>query len=58
MIFKEIIRKELIKLQSNNFYYGSKEQIKHEKFILQNSNIEMEYKECLEEYYHRILKTL
>lgn len=58
MIFKEFIKEELIKLQSNDLYYGSKEQIKNEKLILQNSTIEMEYKECIEEYYYRIFKAL
>jgi hypothetical protein len=58
MIFREFIKKEMIKLQSNSFYYGSKEQIKAEKFILENSKIKMEFRECIEEYYYRILKTL
>ena len=58
MNLKEFVKKEMIKIQSNNFYYGSKEQIKNETFILENSNIKIHYKECIEEYYYRILKTL
>ena len=58
MNLKQFVKKEMIKIQSNDFYYGSKEQIKNETFILENSNIKVDYKECIEEYYHRILKTL
>ena len=58
MNLKQFVKKEMIKIQSNDFYYGSKEQIKNETFILENSNIKIDYKECIEEYYYRILKTL
>ena len=62
MNLKELVKKEMKLLIDNEHYYGSKEQIKAERIILifafKDLGIEMKYKECLEEYYYRILKTL
>ena len=56
----EIIKVELEELVNNENYYVSKEQIRNEKYILQfafkDLGIEMEYNECLEEFYYRIMK--
>ena len=58
MTIKEFIIAEMKLLIDNENYYGSKEQIESEKFIFSQTKIKMNYKECLEEYYYRILKTL
>ena len=54
----EIINNEMERLTSNENYYGSKEQIENEKYIIRfafkDLGIEMKHKECLEEFYFRI----
>ncbi len=54
----EIINNEMERLTSNENYYGSKEQIENEKYIIKfafkDLGIEMKHKECLEEFYFRI----
>lgn len=54
----EIIKTEMERLTSNENYYGSKEQIENEKYIIRfafkDLGIEMKHKECLEEFYFRI----
>ena len=54
----EIINTEMERLTSNENYYGSKEQIENEKYIIRfafkDLSIEMKHKECLEEFYFRI----
>lgn len=54
----EIINTEMERLTSNENYYGSKEQIENEKYIIRfafkDLGIEMKHKECLEEFYFRI----
>ena len=54
----EIINTEMERLTSNENYYGSKEQIENEKYIIKfafkDLGIEMKHKECLEEFYFRI----
>lgn len=57
MNLREFIKLELKEFENNENYYGSKEQIESENFIVKESKIEMEYNECLEEYYVRILQT-
>jgi hypothetical protein len=57
MTLKEFVKEEMKQLQGNDNYYGSKEQIEAEKTILKESKIEMEWNECLEEYYYRILQS-
>ena len=56
----EIIKTEMELLANNENYYGSKEQIETEKYIIRfafkDLGIEMEYNECLEEFYYRVLK--
>ena len=60
MNLKEYIKEELKEFERNENYYGSKIQIESERFIVRQSfkdfGIEMEYNECLEEFFHRILK--
>ena len=56
-IKKEFVKEEMKRLQGNDNYYGSKEQIEAEKTILKESKIKMEWNECLEEYYYRILQS-
>lgn len=60
MTLREYIKEELKEFENNENYYGSKEQIESENFIVRQSfkdfGIEMEYNECLEEFYIRILK--
>ena len=58
MDLKEFIIEEMKLLINDENYYGSKQQIESEKFILNESKIEMEYNECLEEYYYRIVESL
>lgn len=54
----EIINTEMERITSNENYYGSKEQIENEKYIVRfafkDLGIEMKHKECLEEFYFRI----
>ena len=56
----EIIKVELEELVNNENYYGSKEQIRNERYILQfafkDLGIEMKYNECLEEFYYRVIE--
>ena len=56
----EIIKTEMEWLTNDENYYGSKEQIETEKMIIKfafkDLGIEMEYNECLEEFYYRVLK--
>jgi hypothetical protein len=56
----EIIKVEMEELTNNENYYGSKEQIETEKYIIKfafkDLGIEMEYNECLEEFYYRLVK--
>ena len=60
MDLKQYIKEELKQLEKDQNYYGSKEQIESENFIVRQSfkdfGIEMKYKECLEEFYFRILQ--
>jgi len=62
MTLREFIIEEARLLIDDDSYYGSKEQIKAEKiisiFAFKDLAIEMEEKECLEEFYFRIIKTL
>jgi|TARA_B100000085_G_scaffold71088_1_gene63727 hypothetical protein len=58
MNLTEFITKEMKLLIDDENYYGSKQQIESEKFILNESKIEMKYNECLEEYYYRIVEIL
>ena len=50
---KNLITQELNKLNNTN-YYGSDEQILHENYIVNNSNVEMLYNESIEEYYYKL----
>ena len=56
----EIVKVELEELVNNENYYGSKEQIRNERYILQlafkDLGIEMKYNECLEEFYYRVIE--
>jgi len=56
----EIIKTEMQSLANDDNYYGCKSQIKTEKMIIQfafkDLGIEMEYNECIEEFYYRVLK--
>ena len=60
MTLREYIKEELVEFENNENYYGSEIQIESENFIVRQSfkdyGIEMEYNECLEEFYIRILK--
>lgn len=58
MTLREYIKEELVEFENNENYYGSEIQIESENFIVKESKIEMEYNECLEEYYIRILKEI
>lgn len=55
----KFLKSELNKLKNNN-YYGSKKQIKREKFIYNVSfkdfGLELKYNESIEEFYNRYLK--
>ena len=50
---KNLITQELNKLNNAN-YYGSDEQIVHENYIVNHSNVEMLYNESIQEYYHKL----
>ena len=50
---KNLITQELNKLNNIN-YYGSDEQIVHENYIVNHSNVEMLYNESIEEYYYKL----
>jgi len=50
---KNLITQELNKLNNAN-YYGSDEQILHENYIVNHSNVEMLYNESIEEYYYKL----
>tara|TARA_R100000900_G_C3294331_1_gene156414 strand:- start:329 stop:523 length:195 start_codon:yes stop_codon:yes gene_type:complete len=54
----EIIKTEMKWLHDNENYYGSKQQIETEKMIIKfafkDLGIEMEYNECIEEFYFRV----
>ena len=60
MNLREYIKLELVEFERNDKYYGSEEQIVSENFIVRQSfkdfGIEMEYNECLEEFFIRVLK--
>lgn len=58
MNLTEFIIEEMKLLIDDENYYGSKQQIESEKFILNESKIKMKYNECLEEYYYRIVEIL
>lgn len=58
MNLTEFITKEMKLLINDENYYGSKQQIENEKFILNESKIDMKYNECLEEYYYRVVEIL
>lgn len=62
MTLEEYIVEELKEFESNDNYWGSKEQIQSENFIVKyafkDCGVEMEYNECLEEFYHRVLQNL
>jgi len=49
-----LTKQELNKLNNVN-YYGSHEQILHENYIVNNSNIEMLYNESIQEYYNKCI---
>ena len=50
---KNLITQELNKLNKKE-YYGSYEQIVHENYIVNNSNVEMLYNESIQEYYNKL----
>tara|TARA_Y100000004_G_C8854996_1_gene386454 strand:+ start:388 stop:642 length:255 start_codon:yes stop_codon:yes gene_type:complete len=58
IILNNLVKNELDKIFKYD-YYGSKEQIKNEKIIMNNcivldNNLEMKYNESIEEYYLKI----
>tara|TARA_A100001035_G_scaffold96967_1_gene76016 strand:+ start:1304 stop:1537 length:234 start_codon:yes stop_codon:yes gene_type:complete len=58
IILNNLVKNELNKIFKTD-YYGSKEQIKNEKIIMNNcivldNNLEMKYNESIEEYYLKI----
>ena len=53
MTIQNTIKQELNKLNNVN-YYGSDEQILHENYIVNHSNVEMLYNESIEEYYNKL----
>ena len=58
IILNKLVKSELDKIFKYD-YYGSKEQIKNEKIIMNNcividNNLEMKYNESIEEYYLKI----
>tara|TARA_B100000963_G_C22264952_1_gene510189 strand:- start:389 stop:586 length:198 start_codon:yes stop_codon:yes gene_type:complete len=53
MDLKNFILKEMKQIHLPN-YYGSKQQIKNEIKIMEESGIEMKYNEAIEDYYYRV----
>lgn len=53
MDLKNFILKEMEQIHLPN-YYGSKQQIKNEIKIMEESGIEMKYNEAIEDYYYRV----
>ena len=53
MTIQNTITQELNKLNNVN-YYGSDEQILHENYIVNHSNVEMLYNESIQEYYNKL----
>ena len=58
IILNNLVKNELNKIFKYD-YYGSEEQIKNEKIIMNNcivldNNLEMKYNESIEEYYLKI----
>ena len=53
-IMKNLIKEELSKILKDANYYGTEEQIVNEIHILDHSDVEMNDRESIEEYYARL----
>jgi hypothetical protein len=51
---KNFIKEELSKILADANYYGTEEQIVNEIYILDHSDVEMDDRESIEEYYTRL----
>ena len=54
---KEFIKSELDKILKTD-YYGTKQQIRNEKLILEETNIEIKHNETIEGWYMRVYDSL
>jgi len=53
-IMKNFIKEELSKILKDANYYGTEEQVVNEIYILDRSDVEMNDRESIEEYYTRL----
>ena len=57
-MLKQLVKLELDNIFQKHDYYGSEDQIENEMLILNETGIEMEHDESVEDYYLRIYYSL